>query len=102
MCKCGVKKKKMGRARRSQKRLNTHNSNMLRKQSIQINLLLMFMFAVDVWRAPKLVRVCLTGTRVVTTRVHVDPATRTRVGGWLFVSLQIADGRTTLLQADGA
>ena len=94
-------KKKGGRARRSQKRLNTHNSNMLRKQSIQINLLLMFMFAVDVWRAPKLVLVCLTGTRVVTTRVHVDPATRTRVGGWLF-PLQIADGRTTLLQADGA
>ena len=28
--------------------------------------------------------VCLTGTRVVTTRVHVDPATRTRVAGCLF------------------
>ena len=77
-------KKKGGRARRSQKRLNTHNSNRLRRKAFRYIFFLIFMLVVDVWRAPKLVRVCLTGTGVVTTRVHVDPATRTRVGGWLF------------------
>jgi multisubunit Na+/H+ antiporter MnhF subunit len=37
------------------------------------------MIAVDVWSVPTLVHVRLTGTCVVTIRVHVGPDTRTRV-----------------------